>query len=442
MTAEVAILNKSAVALATDSAVTLSAGKDRQKIYDSADKLFQLSEAQPIGIMIYNGMSFMEMPLPIIIKEFRKKDLQFETLDQAAWEFLNHLNEVGKDSPKSVLKRQLIASLHSTVTMLQEKIQRDATKAFGQIKDPKDFSDPKKFLDDLVKKVLEPALKNAKKKFENASFFDKNKPEKFIPALGDLEKETIEELCKLPIFAKHKKKLVELLETLIIKKPHSTNRTGIIVAGFGAKEMFPSLLSFEIEGMVAGHLRFTQTDDISIDREGTRAAIKPFAQQEMVDRFVYGIDTKVEAAIEKFCSETMQNVSETTIESIKDALSEEQLTKIQRDVAKVGGEVAKRFREQAMATIRSESAREIEGMVEFMPKPELSKMAEALVELTSIKRRVSRGMETVGGPIDVALISREDGFVWIKRKHYFTAELNPRYVRNIQNIGAKGGAGD
>jgi hypothetical protein len=28
-------------------------------------------------------------------------------------------------------------------------------------------------------------------------------------------------------------------------------------------------------------------------------------------------------------------------------------------------------------------------MVEFMPKPELAKMAEALVNLTSIKRRVS-----------------------------------------------------
>ena len=48
-------------------------------------------------------------------------------------------------------------------------------------------------------------------------------------------------------------------------------------------------------------------------------------------------------------------------------------------------------------------------MVEFMPKPELAKMAEALVNLTSIKRRVSRGMETVGGPIDVALISQSEG---------------------------------
>ena len=38
--------------------------------------------------------------------------------------------------------------------------------------------------------------------------------------------------------------------------------------------------------------------------------------------------------------------------------------------------------------------------------------------------------ETVGGPIDVAVISKGDGFIWIKRKHYFKAELNPQFFAN------------
>ena len=36
----------------------------------------------------------------------------------------------------------------------------------------------------------------------------------------------------------------------------------------------------------------------------------------------------------------------------------------------------------------------------------------------------------VGGPIDVAVISKGDGFVWIKRKHYFKAELNLHFLDN------------
>jgi len=66
-------------------------------------------------------------------------------------------------------------------------------------------------------------------------------------------------------------------------------------------------------------------------------------------------------------------------------------------------------------------------MVSLLPKDELANLAESLVALTSLKRRVSNELETVGGAIDVALISKSDGFVWIKRKQYFSSELNPQF---------------
>jgi hypothetical protein len=46
LTAEIAILNRTAVALAADSAVTLGI-RGHQKIYNSVDKLFQLVSAEP-----------------------------------------------------------------------------------------------------------------------------------------------------------------------------------------------------------------------------------------------------------------------------------------------------------------------------------------------------------------------------------------------------------
>lgn len=57
-------------------------------------------------------------------------------------------------------------------------------------------------------------------------------------------------------------------------------------------------------------------------------------------------------------------------------------------------------------------------------------MAEALVNLTSFKRHVSKESETVGGPTDVAIISKTDGFIWIKRKHYFDGNLNRHFLKN------------
>ena len=66
----------------------------------------------------------------------------------------------------------------------------------------------------------------------------------------------------------------------------------------------------------------------------------------------------------------------------------------------------------------------------ILPADELAVMAETLVSLTSFKRKMSMDVETVGGPIDVVIISKGDGFVWIKRKHYFKPELNPGFLAN------------
>jgi hypothetical protein len=52
-----------------------------------------------------------------------------------------------------------------------------------------------------------------------------------------------------------------------------------------------------------------------------------------------------------------------------------------------------------------------------LPRHELAGLAEALVSITAFMARMSADeKEAVGGPIDVALISKGDGFVWIKRK--------------------------
>jgi hypothetical protein len=65
-----------------------------------------------------------------------------------------------------------------------------------------------------------------------------------------------------------------------------------------------------------------------------------------------------------------------------------------------------------------------------LPKEELAALAESLVCLTYLRKRVTDDPETVGGAIDVAVISKGDGFIWMKRKHYFTHELNPHFFKN------------
>jgi len=94
MTAEIAIMNKEAIALAADSAVTLSS-PDGQKIFTSANKLFALSKYHPVGIMIYGKASLMDIPWETIIKIFRKKlnKNSFNSLLEYADSFIEFVNK-------------------------------------------------------------------------------------------------------------------------------------------------------------------------------------------------------------------------------------------------------------------------------------------------------------------------------------------------------------
>lgn len=71
MTAEIAIMNKAAVALAADSAVTFSV-RGEQKVFQTVNKLFSLSKYHPVGLMVYGNAEFMGIDWETIIKIYRK----------------------------------------------------------------------------------------------------------------------------------------------------------------------------------------------------------------------------------------------------------------------------------------------------------------------------------------------------------------------------------
>ena len=59
-----------------------------------------------------------------------------------------------------------------------------------------------------------------------------------------------------------------------------------------------------------------------------------------------------------------------------------------------------------------------------MPFPDAIDFAKYLVEVTAGFSHFLLGPDTVGGPIEIAGVSRHEGFKWITRKHYYTPQLN------------------
>ncbi len=60
-----------------------------------------------------------------------------------------------------------------------------------------------------------------------------------------------------------------------------------------------------------------------------------------------------------------------------------------------------------------------------MPIQDAIDLAAFLVGTTINFSKFSPGASTVGGPIDIAVITKHEGFKWIKRKYYYNRDINP-----------------
>ena len=155
----------------------------------------------------------------------------------------------------------------------------------------------------------------------------------------------------------------------------------------------------------------------------------PFAQSEMVSTFMTGADPNYHTAIDGDMKQICISYPQVLLDNI-DCLDEEEKKTLKSRLEKIGQTVFNEYREK-LSDYRTEYyINPVMKVVQGLPKDELAAMAETLISLTSFKRRVSMEEETVGGPIDVAVISKGDGFIWIKRKHYFEGELNQQFLAN------------
>ncbi len=67
--------------------------------------------------------------------------------------------------------------------------------------------------------------------------------------------------------------------------------------------------------------------------------------------------------------------------------------------------------------------------VDAMPVQDAIDLAQFLVELAINASRFWPGVQTIGGPVEIAAITKHEGFKWVKRKHYYTPNLNPDLPR-------------
>jgi hypothetical protein len=147
----------------------------------------------------------------------------------------------------------------------------------------------------------------------------------------------------------------------------------------------------------------------------------------MVVQFMEGVDERYQNVVEEMIRQILAQYPDVVVDNIP-RLSRKRRSEIKEVLHRVSSALASTFGDSLLDVRMTHYALPIVNVVAVLPKDELAAMAEALVNLTSVRRRLSFDVETVGGPIDVAVISKGDGFIWIRRKNYFDLRDNPHFM--------------
>lgn len=412
MTALVGVLNKRGVAIAADSAMTVF-GNGSSKIYNNEQKIFPLSDKKPVGVMICNNLNFLSTPWALIFELYnvQRGNKNFSSLTGYVEDFLEFLSSLKNLQTQEEKNRYYWRDFEDLLdvfrTLYNDRIEEELDKelvfpgdelarasytyTFNLLKDAiyedevlsllKNFT-----IDKFFNEVVAP----------NKEFFDEER--KQFPRMKDDEWNTL-----LKYYHRH----------LINDDFNPPLGTEIIFVGYGEDDIFPASQRLFVSGMVGDNIKY-KIEEISEISHTSSAEIRPFAQTDVMLTLMKGVSPQSD---QEYRDATIE-LEEGVINDITDLLKKEKVSP--SIIKKIKGlsyeKVHERYMDRIENFIHDKFTSGVVTALDFFNLEEMAKMAENLIAVTNLQRHISSSEETVGGPIEVAIITKTGGFKWVK--HY------------------------
>lgn len=404
MTAEIAIINRTGIALAADSAATIG----RERVWKNSNKLFHLAPSADVAVMIFGHGSHCGLPWEVVIKQYRRKlgSRTFEKLQEYTEDFLLFLDDLTTPHP-------IHSDLNTYAIMLNliDDVNREVKNLTGK------NARRKRFVAELVS--IATHVEESPLLFDDYS--RENFSQKHRAEIRSFLEEKADVLVTKPVLSAMITACFELCRRAV----PSGSETGVVFAGFGDKELLPVLEEICVDGTLDGKVRAWTVRHRNMNETDNGGMVIPFAQSDIAHLFIEGLLPEYLEFVEKTMQGTLDQKSR---ELVKDYVPEGDRTVEEARELKANTAMTAAFLEEFKKYRREVFVQPMMKVVSSLPKEEMAAVAEALVEATSLRRKMDSSLETVGGPVDVAIISKSDGFVWIKRKHYFNLDLNTDFI--------------
>ncbi len=410
MTSEIAVMNQRAVALAADSAVTLIDG-GTVVVRNDQRKLFNLIENRPIGVMFFGVADILGHPWEHLIEHYQKKvkPKEFTHVRDYAVSFAGTLDNLEEFFPKARQKddyKRLLASVFRYILHLGQYLREAGGPERANLSDTQ---------------VLEEAIERVWRDYQ---FREDGSPRRDLPCFPQGFAATvardyagaIDELVAYGFqpFGLAKpvlQKLREIAVFAVVKDLFLEDVTGLVFAGFGSDERYPVVVTYFLSAIVGGIVKRAEASVDAIDGD-VRSKIRVFADSEVTNAFIRGIDFNLERRVYGVMQMILQSLVDQVVGAfgnIEPSQREDVRRRFQADLVP---QYFNAFRGMIGDYQQQAFINPVLRVLEIAARNELAETARELVSLNVFKKRIMAQKQTVGGAIDVAIISREGGFQW------------------------------
>lgn len=408
MTSEIIIMNKNGIALAADSAVTQS-HSDRPAHFQN--KLFSLTAHHAAGLMIHDRMQLNHVPVQTIIKMFQNTLSEDTPLAfcHYAEQFIDFIND---HKTLFVHDKSNLSWVYDAMGFLQ-KFGSDIFISWREQKRPNtDNNNLRDYIYSCIQNKIE-ELQDLPSYFmadhKNLRAITTSEIQKF----GEYYIDNIFNL--VPLNTKIRNALYEMLYLMTVKDNFEFGQTGIVIAGYGQNDIFPSLNYIHIGGIYFDRLKYRITNTVTVTNRN-QAQIIPYAAKDTVSAFIKG----VHPAYEIYSLQEFKNCLQEGYSAHLNKLNQAQIDLLVE-------EQYQKYCQKLKRHVLSHHVQPVVESIKFLPCDDLATIAETLVNISSFQDSFMPRRNAIGGYINVASISKGDGFSWIKKPGGRTFETESAY---------------
>jgi hypothetical protein len=188
------------------------------------------------------------------------------------------------------------------------------------------------------------------------------------------------------------------------------NYSEIVFTGFGSEDLLPQMTAVAFHGILGTKVRHNHIRIKSIDLMPSYYEF--FGQWDASVQFIRGLDSGLEESILNFAEEQVRKLMASQTFLFEEDGDEEMELLIKEKV-----QIARSALEELIAEkSKKEFVEPLMKVISLSPEADLARLAKSLIEIQAIRQAINETNPTVGGPIDVAVISKTRGFRWVQHK--------------------------